>query len=743
MLKIGLTIALLWLGAGPDAAGAQSEATAQHFPMPEVIRSNVEFWKKIYAVYPTNQVLVHDINDLSIIYEIVDIDNSQGEYSYRQQWRKIEAIKDEYRSILNALAERRLDLTNPGPRAKRVLEIYGAEADPERLRTAANSIRGQLGLKDRFLLGMQRSGLYLKFIEKILAEHGLPRELAVLPHVESSFNYKAYSKVGAAGLWQFTRYTGRLFMKIGYDIDERLDPLRATEAAAKLLKLNYSELGAWPLAITAYNHGLNGMKRAKALFGTDFGKIYTSYQSRSFGFASRNFYAEFLAALEVVKNAETYFGPIAYHVPAEFVEVELNHFVTVKDILKTYNITLDEFAELNSGLRPPVLNSQRRIPRGYKLRLPDRLGADVATLAAKINPNATFDSQVESEWYRVQKGDNLYAIARKFNTTPQLLAENNNLSLRSKLAVGLVLRIPESKARAATPPAAVAAVAPPAAEPAVVASVERKLPAKVVQSSPPAPALAAAKTASGEVPAAAATVEEPMLMAGERNDLPDEALLRNAIDTRIELTPEAIRQAYAVQTGDLSRAERESIVTYELEPAATKPVAVAAVAMPATMRTQAMPDPIPARLRTSRDSLWIKVEPEETLGHYATWLEIPTQRLRALNGLRYSEDIRIGQRIRLSYARVTATEFERRRNEYHRSIEEDFFSTYKVDSLLTHRLKRGETIWKICNEIYQVPVWLVAMYNPDLDLYSLRLNDELKIPAVVSINPAATPPIQE
>ncbi|MCK6562125.1 LysM peptidoglycan-binding domain-containing protein [candidate division KSB1 bacterium] len=742
MLRTGLTIALLWLGAGPDAAWAQSGATAHHFPMPEVIRSNVEFWKKIYAVYPTNQVLVHDINDLSIIYEIVDIDNSQGEYSYRQQWRKIEAIKDEYQSILNALAERRLDLTNPGTRAKRVLEIYGAAADPERLRTAANSIRGQLGLKDRFLLGMQRSGLYLEFIEKILAEHGLPPELAVLPHVESSFNHKAYSKVGAAGLWQFTRYTGRLFMKIDYDIDERLDPLRATEAAAKLLKLNYSELGAWPLAITAYNHGLNGMKRAKAQFGTDFGKIYSSYQSRSFGFASRNFYAEFLAALEVVKNAETYFGPIDFHVPAEFVEVELDHFVTVKDILKTYNVTVDEFAELNSGLRPPVLNSQRRIPRGYKLRLPDRLGADAATLAAKINPNATFDSQVESEWYRVQKGDNLYAIARKFNTTPQLLAENNNLSLRSKLAVGLVLRIPEGKARAATPPAAVA-VAPPAAEPAVVASVESKLPATIAPLPPPATAEVAAQTTSGEVPAATVTAEEPMLAAGESTDMPDEALLRNVIDTRIELTPEAIRQSYAVQTGDLSRAERESIVTYELEPAAAKPVEVAAAAMPAPVRTEAMPKPIPARLRTSRDSLWIKVEPEETLGHYATWLEIPTQRLRALNGLRYSEDIRIGQRIRLSYARVSATEFERRRNEYHRSIEEDFFSTYKVDSLLTHRLKRGETIWKICNEIYQVPVWLVAMYNPDLDLYSLNLNDELKIPAVVSINPAATPPIQE
>lgn len=743
MLKIGIIIAVLWLGAWFDALRAQQSDTADLFPVPEVIRDNVEFWKKVYAVYPTNKVLIHDINNLAIIYEVVDLDNSQGEYAYRNQWRKVDAIKDEYKAILNAHADRKLDLSNPSTRAQRVLEIYGANADPEQLRKAAGAIRGQLGLKDRFHIGIQRSGMYLKYIQKIFAEHGLPAELALLPHVESSFNYKAYSKVGAAGLWQFTRYTGRLFMKIDYDIDERLDPLRATHAAAKLLKLNHSELGAWPLAVTAYNHGLNGMKRAKAQFGTDFGKIYTSYQSRSFGFASRNFYAEFLAAVDVVKNSDIYFGPIDYHTPAEFVEVELDRFVTVKEILKTYDVNHSEFSELNSALRPPVLNSQRRIPKGYVLRLPNRIGEDAAALAAKIDPQATFNEQVESEWYRVQSGDNLYAIARRFNTTPQVLAENNNLNLRGKLPVGLVLKIPESKARPATrAPEPVVASAEPA--PAIVADIVKpeSKPAEIEKTTSPLPepavvATAVEKQAVTDIPA----ISEPSVTNGASvNASEDEALLRNRIDTRIELTPDAITESFPLAAKDMTREERESIVTYNLQP---QPVEVAATTLPDAIAASMTRPSALSRLRHSGDSLWIKVEPEETLGHYATWLEVPTQKLRAANGLRYSEEIRIGQRIRLVYARVSATEFERRRNEYHRSIEEDFFSTYKVDSVLTHRLKRGETIWKICNETYQVPLWLVAMYNPDFDLYNLNLNDDLKIPVVVSINPAATPPIQE
>jgi membrane-bound lytic murein transglycosylase D len=100
-------------------------------------------------------------------------------------------------------------------------------------------LRFQLGQKDRFLDGLYQSGRFLSFMEDIFKKEGMPLELTRLPFVESSFNIRARSKVGASGIWQFMRSTARLFIKLSPAIDERNDPLRATEAAARLLRYNF------------------------------------------------------------------------------------------------------------------------------------------------------------------------------------------------------------------------------------------------------------------------------------------------------------------------------------------------------------------------------------------------------------------------------------------------------------------------------------------------------------------------
>ena len=170
----------------------------------------------------------------------------------------------------------------------------------------------------------------------------------MLPHVESSFNAAAYSKVGAAGLWQFMRSTGRRFMRIDSAVDERMDPFRATEAAAQLLSYNYRLLGTWPLAMTAYNHGAEGMRRAKEQLGTDdIVRIVREYHSPSFGFASRNYYVSFLAALTVAQNPEKYFGPIKREPEAQFHEVKHAGFVTVSALTHALRIERDELRRLN------------------------------------------------------------------------------------------------------------------------------------------------------------------------------------------------------------------------------------------------------------------------------------------------------------------------------------------------------------------------------------------------------------
>jgi membrane-bound lytic murein transglycosylase D len=647
--------------AAPPRASAQQEL----FPIPSVIKNNVEFWKKVYAVYPSNKVLIHDTDDLSIIYEVMDLYTSgiDDDLPYRLQWRKVEDVKKEYRTILLNVATGRIDPARASERERRVLNYFGSETDASRIRKAAYNVRGQQGLRDRFLEGLQRSGLYRDALEATFLAHGLPQELIMLPHVESSFNYQAYSKLGAAGMWQFTRSTGRLYLAINYDVDDRLDPIRSTEAAAKLLKHNYDVLGSWPLAITAYNHGPNGMKRAKAQYGDDYARIYNEYRSRSFGFASKNFYAEFLAALEVATNHQRYFGKVDFHAPTDFVTFKNQFYLTVNTLLEAFDMDLEEFREFNPALRPPVLNSQRRIPRGYPIRLPKKPGIDMYAVYASIDPNLKYADQVKSEFYQVRRGDNLASIARRLKVSQSRLAEYNNLTNAHRIYVGEVLKIPPTDAQ-------------------LLASAE---PAKR--------------------PEAASTMTSPPVTIAEAPISSDA--------TSYEPTVNLV--------------ETERIVTLDLpvpQPVQPEP-------------RPSVPEPRAEQLPVLTE--WILVEPEETLGHYATWLAMPTQRLRELNGLRYAQEIQVGQRIRLSFQNVSAEEFHRRRLEYQRSLEEDFFSSYRVDTTQTHTVARGQNIWSICNDIYQLPMWLVAKYNTDRDLIRLQSGDQLVIPVVSPTNPTSTP----
>ena len=195
-----------------------------------------------------------------------------------------------YKNILLNLSKGKKSLSNK--EAQKVAALFGPNAKPKDFKNAAYRLRCQTGLKNQFKKGLKRSGAVIDEFKRIFLSHGLPVDLIYLPCVESSFNFKAYSKFGAAGIWQFTHSTGKQYMKINYVVDERRDPYISTNAAARLLKKNYAHLKQWPMAITAYNHGLNGMRRAKKSKGS-FEKIVKEYQGRSFKFASRNFYSEF------------------------------------------------------------------------------------------------------------------------------------------------------------------------------------------------------------------------------------------------------------------------------------------------------------------------------------------------------------------------------------------------------------------------------------------------------------------
>src|SRR5437762_913155 len=271
------------------------------------LESRVEFWKKVYTEYGENDVIIHDRVHPNLIYDIA---------SRTDQAAKIAAVQ-------KALDEISANLANPqqlsviAEQVRASILAGGLPLTVASIADLKDNVHTQLGIKERFRQGVIRSGRYVDTFQSIFEKQGVPPEIALLPLVESSFENRALSNAGAAGIWQFTRGTGRIYLNVSKKVDERLDPSKAARAAARLLHDNYSALGSWPLAITAYNHGRAGMMRAQNEVGSsEITKIIDDYRGPLFGYASMNFYSEFVAAVDVYRNYEQYFGELALDKPS-------------------------------------------------------------------------------------------------------------------------------------------------------------------------------------------------------------------------------------------------------------------------------------------------------------------------------------------------------------------------------------------------------------------------------------------
>ena len=261
------------------------------------LRDNINFWKHIYARIPDNYVVIHDRNDLSRVYKILQYDTSP---SSSENAKKLERVKKHYYNTLLSLYIKTKYRIRLNKDEIRIIEMFDEnDRKPKSFLEASENIRSQNGLKRSFKDGIDRSLKYIPHLSHIVRKHDVPYDLLYLPHVESSYNPYAGSKVGAKGLWQIMPATMRHIMGRN-TVHKRKDPIFSTYAAMKLLQRNYEETQSWPLALTAYNHGLNGILRAMdKTKSRDLCRIIDEYESPSFKFASSNFYAQFLAARDV------------------------------------------------------------------------------------------------------------------------------------------------------------------------------------------------------------------------------------------------------------------------------------------------------------------------------------------------------------------------------------------------------------------------------------------------------------
>lgn len=361
-------------------------ADTDHLSVPENLRERVDFWILVFTKYGKNQLVFHHRLHPHIIYSVLDFtelaEEHKGSDFEKRKRMEIEAETTRIQQTLLQLAEGKAAESPFERRIARLFEgltRWGWKVRSE-YRSAATieQIRTQTGIREKFRDGLIRSRRFVHAMEQIFREAGLPPELSRIPHVESSFDYTAYSSVGAAGIWQFMRNTGKRYMRIDNLVDERRDPIVATRAAAHYLQHAFNSTNSWPLAVTSYNHGLTGIMRgAKSVGSRDLATIIRRYEGKTFGFASQNFYAEILAAIEADRNWEQYFPGTVLEAPLYFDEVVLGSSTGVEQLAKAVGVSRGDVIELNPGLLKPITSGRFPVPAGKTVKVPRGKGASV------------------------------------------------------------------------------------------------------------------------------------------------------------------------------------------------------------------------------------------------------------------------------------------------------------------------------------------------------------------------------
>ena len=719
LLQISLFLPLTSLAQDPSL-----------FPRPVELKPAIDFWIRVYTEIDTQSGFLHDSQHLDVIYTDLILNRSM-----------IEARRSQIQEDLRALATGERDQLTDSQRE--ILSLWPSGVSSQTLRAAASNVRWQLGQSDRFLGGLQRSGAYRQHIKNVLREKGLPEELGVLPHVESSFNPGAFSSASAAGMWQFTRATGQRFMRIDHIVDERMDPYTATNAAMSLLEYNYSVLGTWPLALTAYNHGAGGIARAvRETETTDIEKIVANYKGRSFGFASRNFYAQFLAVNEVEKNAEEHFGVVRFNPAPNFREVETDSFIDAEVFASSVGISLEQLRADNRALRPVVWEGNKRIPAGFRIKVRDEV-APTGDIMTMVLADFKFPIQTPDIAYVVERGDSLSVIARRFDTSVTRLASLNQLQSRNRIQIGQRLLLPQDNSQQTSVVAVIAAEG-----------------SYTVRRGDTVSLIAARYGVTEQALLGVNGIQDPhRIYPGQQLTMPgqgDAGIQLAMVDANISAA-QAVDAQLLEEVVALTEPNSDAAAS---TPEETEPLTLARLPSAAILPgNQELDAPVTEEESTAEaldpvidvsesneqlvESLsadpsdytvagnnTVEVQASETLGHFADWLDIRAWDVRRLNNMAFRDPVIVGKRLTLDFSRVNIAEFELKRREFHSILQQEFFSNYRIQGVEQYEIKRNDNIGAIARNRYSTPIWLVRQYNPDLDFNRIQIGQQIAFPLV-------------
>lgn len=288
-----------------------------------------------------------------------------------------------------------------------------------------------------FIRSYKRSGRYRGAIVSSLKEAGLPEELSWLPLIESGFKTNALSSARALGLWQFIPSTGYKFgLKRDAWIDERLDPEKATVAAISYLTELHNIFGDWTTVLAAYNCGegavLRRIRSQKINYLDNFWDLYQKLPRET-----ARYVPKFLATLHIIKDPARYgfsFEELDEPVPYEIVHIEKQ--VQLKAIANKLGSSFDEIIALNPELRYKATPPDTPYPLKAPLGTGEILLAKIDEIPKWTPPQRAY------EYHRVKGGESLYLIALKYRTSVRAIAEANNIRRKHFIRKGQKLKIP-------------------------------------------------------------------------------------------------------------------------------------------------------------------------------------------------------------------------------------------------------------------------------------------------------------
>ncbi len=424
----------------------------QAFERVPVLEGHVRFWRSVYGEWGANDIALHHPSKLERVYRVVRVAEKDKATGSKRRRGDIQKALNETRAALDWLDEHKPSSSDrlSGVRLEVFRRLEGVHAKDKYTRDAG--LRAQNGVRERLGEGYRTSGAYAARVREMLTRAGLRDSIVALAFLESLMDIDALSSVGAAGVWQFMGYTAKEYMIANDTLDERRDPILATQAAAHYLSLAHKEVGPWPVAITSYNYGRSGMRNAIRSAGTnDLGALFQNFRHQRWGFSARNYYAAFLGVHDLIEFPESYgLSSVSRKEPWSFDAIRLPFDVGAKKLLACIPHDSQElFMTMNPAIKATTFREDRMLPLGLGLRIPQGLGEFVLEHVLDLREAIVREEQERLERARrsrkvtVKNGDSLSVIAVRFDVSLNALMKLNGLTAQTKIFPGQSLSLPD------------------------------------------------------------------------------------------------------------------------------------------------------------------------------------------------------------------------------------------------------------------------------------------------------------